>query len=110
LREKSQKNTEYNALYRLPLLIAWSLVTHRAEAAAGRQTGGMRPRVPIFVVRGELSVSYTKLFRILARERRAVTALEYGIIAGLLGLALIKIFSAFGGTLSALFSKIGSSI
>jgi pilus assembly protein Flp/PilA len=55
-------------------------------------------------------VSYIKLFRTLAHERRAVTALEYGILAGVLGLVLIKIFSTFGGTLSSLFSKIGSSI
>ncbi len=46
----------------------------------------------------------------LKNDRRAVTALEYGIIAGVLGLALIAIFSTFGGKLSALFSGIGGSI
>lgn len=51
----------------------------------------------------------TKL-RTLAKDRRAVTALEYGIIAGVLGLALIAIFKSFGGTLSTLFSGIGGSI
>ena len=43
-------------------------------------------------------------------DRRAVTALEYGIIAGVLGLVLISIFSTFGTKLSSLFSKVGASI
>ena len=43
-------------------------------------------------------------------DKRAVTALEYGIIAGVLGLVLIGIFTTFGTSLSTLFSKIGASI
>jgi Flp pilus assembly pilin Flp len=43
-------------------------------------------------------------------ERRAVTALEYGIIADMLGLVLILIFKRFGATVSARFSSIGKSI
>lgn len=46
----------------------------------------------------------------LKNDRKAVTALEYGIIAGVLGLALIGVFKSFGGQLSTLFSSIGSSI
>jgi pilus assembly protein Flp/PilA len=46
----------------------------------------------------------------LGRDRRAVTALEYGIIAGVLGLVLITIFKSFGTKLSSLFSTIGTSI
>jgi Flp pilus assembly pilin Flp len=46
----------------------------------------------------------------LASDNRAVTALEYGIIAGVLGLVLIAIFQNFGTTLSSLFATIGSSI
>ncbi len=46
----------------------------------------------------------------LGRDRRAVTALEYGIIAGVLGLALIGLFQTFGSTLTALFTGIGSSV
>ncbi len=46
----------------------------------------------------------------LKNDKRAVTALEYGIIAGVLGLVLIGIFTSFGTQLSSLFSKIGSSI
>jgi Flp pilus assembly pilin Flp len=35
----------------------------------------------------------------LKNDRKAVTALEYGIIAGVLGLTLIVIFTTFGGKL-----------
>ncbi len=50
------------------------------------------------------------VLRTMSKDRRAVTALEYGIIAGVLGLALITIFKTFGGKLSTLFSGIGGSI
>jgi pilus assembly protein Flp/PilA len=46
----------------------------------------------------------------LKNDNRAVTALEYGIIAGVLGLVLITIFTTFGTKLSTLFSSIGTSI
>jgi pilus assembly protein Flp/PilA len=46
----------------------------------------------------------------LSQDKRGVTALEYGIIAGILGLALIAMFNTFGGSLSTLFSGIGGSI
>ncbi len=46
----------------------------------------------------------------LKNDRKAVTALEYGIIAGVLGLVLIAIFQGFGSTLSSLFKTIGSSV
>jgi Flp pilus assembly pilin Flp len=46
----------------------------------------------------------------LRHDHRAVTALEYGIIAGVLGLALVAIFSKFGGTMSVLFGSIGTQI
>ena len=46
----------------------------------------------------------------LKNDKRAVTALEYGIIAGVLGLVLIAIFQSFGGKLSSLFATIGTSI
>ena len=48
--------------------------------------------------------------RTLAHDRRAVTALEYGILAGVLGLNLISIFRHFGSTLSTLFSTVSASI
>ena len=40
----------------------------------------------------------------LVEDIRAVTALEYGIIASILGLTLVKIFIAFGKVLSTLFT------
>ena len=44
------------------------------------------------------------------QDRRAVTALEYGIIASILGLVLVTIFSTLGTTLKTLFSHVGASI
>lgn len=46
----------------------------------------------------------------LASDRKAVTALEYGIIASILGLVLVGIFNSFGKTLTTLFSHVASSI
>ncbi len=46
----------------------------------------------------------------LAADRKAVTAIEYVIIAGVLGLVLILIFQNFGSTLTTLFTTIGGSI
>jgi pilus assembly protein Flp/PilA len=46
----------------------------------------------------------------LGRDERGVTALEYGIIASILGLVLVGIFQGFGSTLSSLFGSVGSSI
>jgi pilus assembly protein Flp/PilA len=43
-------------------------------------------------------------------DRRGVTALEYGIIASILGLVLVGIFGSFGKTLSTLFSHVATSI
>ncbi len=43
-------------------------------------------------------------------DRRAVTALEYGIIASILGLVLVGIFSRFGTQLSSLFTSVGTTI
>lgn len=50
------------------------------------------------------------VFHKFLRDRKAVTALEYGIIAGVLGLMLINIFKSLGTQLSTLFGHIGSSI
>ena len=42
--------------------------------------------------------------------RAAVSSLEYGIIAGVLGIALIGAFHSFGAHLSSMLSGIGHSI
>jgi pilus assembly protein Flp/PilA len=49
-------------------------------------------------------------FLALKNDKKAVTALEYGIIASILGLALITIFGTLGSTLSKLFSNVDVSI
>ncbi len=46
----------------------------------------------------------------MAIDRRGVTAIEYGIIAGVLGLVLILAFRGYGTTLAKLFGAIGTSI
>ena len=53
---------------------------------------------------------FAMIVKRLPADRRAVTALEYGIIASILGLVLVGIFKNFGSTLSTLFSHVGSSI
>jgi pilus assembly protein Flp/PilA len=45
-----------------------------------------------------------------SKDRFGVTALEYGIIASILGLVLVGIFKQFGSTLSSLFTHVGTSI
>jgi len=47
---------------------------------------------------------------ILGNDRRAVTALEYGIVAAFLCLALLGIFRGFGSTLTAMFSNVTTSL
>ena len=46
----------------------------------------------------------------LVRDRRAVTALEYGIIASALAFVLVAIFTALGPELSTVFSNVGSKL
>ena len=46
----------------------------------------------------------------LVQDRRAVTALEYGIIASALAFVLIAAFTNLGVPLSTIFSKLGSSL
>ncbi len=43
-------------------------------------------------------------------DRKAVTALENGIIASILGLVLVGIFTRFGSTLTTLFNSVSTSI
>jgi pilus assembly protein Flp/PilA len=50
-----------------------------------------------------------RLFK-FGRDERGVTALEYGIIASILGLVLVGIFQGFGSTLGNLFNSVGGSI
>ncbi len=43
-------------------------------------------------------------------ERRAITAVEYGIVAAFLCLSLLGIFRAFGNTLTSMFSGVSTTI
>jgi len=46
----------------------------------------------------------------LRDDHRGITALEYGIIASIMGLVLVGIFSQFGTTLRGLFSSVSTAI
>lgn len=41
-------------------------------------------------------------------DRRAATAIEYGLIAAIIGMALIVGFGAFSDSLAAMFQKIST--
>ncbi len=57
----------------------------------------------------EKSVAGKRRFGFVA-DRTAITALEYGVVASILGLVLVGIFSSFGKTLTTLFSHVATSI
>ncbi len=43
-------------------------------------------------------------------DRRAITALEYGIVAAFLCVGLVAVFASFGNTVSSLFTRIETGI
>jgi pilus assembly protein Flp/PilA len=47
------------------------------------------------------------IFALIKRDRRAVTALEYGLIAALIAVAIIAAVSTLGTNLSGVFDAIG---
>jgi len=50
------------------------------------------------------------LIKRFGSDREGVTALEYGIIAGVLGLVLVTIFTSFGTALSTLFTSVATKM
>ncbi len=46
----------------------------------------------------------------LVRDKRGVTALEYGIVAGWLALVIILGFVHIGSSLSGVFTSVGSGL
>jgi Flp pilus assembly pilin Flp len=48
--------------------------------------------------------------RIFLAERRAVTAVEYGIVAAFLCLSLLGIFRTFGSVLVTMFSGVSNAL
>ena len=72
----------------------------------------MRQMIGIAQRGASLMVPVILLGRILqlGRDRRGVAAVEYGIVAAFLCLALLSIFKNFGTTLTTLFTKASSSL
>ena len=52
----------------------------------------------------------TLLIRAFRRDAKAITALEYGIIASALAFVLIAAFTSLGTPLSTIFAKVGNSL
>ena len=57
-----------------------------------------------------LPMRLTMLMKALRRDVKAITALEYGIIASALAFVLIAAFTSLGTPLSTIFSKVGNSL
>ena len=49
-------------------------------------------------------------FRRLRSDKRGATAIEYGLIAGLIAMGLIAGLSALGGGTNGLWGKIGNDV
>jgi pilus assembly protein Flp/PilA len=52
----------------------------------------------------------TKLFKSIARDRRGVSALEYGLMAALIAGALVTAVTNLSGNLQGLFEGLGTAI
>jgi Flp pilus assembly pilin Flp len=55
-------------------------------------------------------LQYAKLWLTLETDRRAVTALEYGLIAGVIVATIMFGFTLLAGDLSAQFQNVGNSV
>jgi pilus assembly protein Flp/PilA len=49
-------------------------------------------------------------FRALTSDRRGVTALEYGLIAAVMGALIVTAVSTLGGSLETAFASIGTEL
>ncbi|MDE2357199.1 MAG: Flp family type IVb pilin [Alphaproteobacteria bacterium] len=56
------------------------------------------------------SVALHTYAKALAGDRKGVTAIEYGLIAGLIAVAIIVAVTAVGGNLTNLFTNISTKI
>ncbi len=54
--------------------------------------------------------SPSRLFREFRDDRRGVTALEYGLLAGIVAVTLIGILTTFEGDLQTLFNNVDTNI
>ena len=50
------------------------------------------------------------MFKKLAANRNGATAIEYGLIAGLVAVAIVASVTLVGGNLTTLFGKVNTSI
>ena len=55
-------------------------------------------------------IEYMKTWLELKTDRRAVTALEYGVIAGVMAVVLVTAFTTLGGKLTGVFNTIGNEL
>ena len=55
-------------------------------------------------------IQFAKTWLRLKQDERAVTALEYALIAGLIAVVIIGAVTTLGSTLSGTFTKVSSSI
>jgi pilus assembly protein Flp/PilA len=57
-----------------------------------------------------MSVLLFQLLSQFGRDRKAVTAMEYGLIAALVAVAIITILGTLGGNLVTIFTKISTAL
>ncbi len=55
-------------------------------------------------------VALATFLKAFAGDRKGVTAIEYGLIAGLIAVAIIVALTALGGSLGNLFNTVNSSV
>jgi pilus assembly protein Flp/PilA len=55
-------------------------------------------------------IEYLKTWLELKTDRRAVTALEYGVIAGVMAVVLVTAFTTLGNKLTGVFNTIGNEL
>ncbi len=55
-------------------------------------------------------IAYLRTYLSLKHDRRAVTALEYALIAGLVGVVIVGAVTTLGTNLTTIFLKIGSDV
>jgi pilus assembly protein Flp/PilA len=55
-------------------------------------------------------LEYLQTWLALKADRRAVTALEYGVIAGVLAVVVVTAFTTLGGGLNTAFTNISNQL
>lgn len=55
-------------------------------------------------------IEYLKVYLNFRHDERAVTALEYALIAGLVGVVIIASVTTLGTSISNVFTKVGADV